>query len=533
MARDDVENLTPPWPAPSRPVAGWPVPGWPAPPSPARLPLPPPFPPARSLAPSAPPRRQGPGRGWVLVAVLAFLAGAGVVLARTGQHGGPAWARSWDPRIEPLARFVERERGLTFTHPVTVELVPEDEFLAEVRQRRASGGAADPTITTNAAAELPLERAFGLVPREFQRRQSSDDAAAGVVGAYDPDTRKIRLRGEVLTPSVRVTLVHELTHALQDQRFDLRTLQGRPTSSTSAAALLGVIEGDAVAVERVYVASLSDEDRREMVREEGKVVDAPALGRVPAALLSTIQMPYVLGPSFVLAVDRSQGAVGRNALFRTPPGSDLAVLFPDRYLTGLGATATLQAPVLAAGETAVDDHRYGDDFGAFGWLTVLAGRLDVGDAVRSIKGWAGDRYVTYRKGDAVCARANVASDSPAGADALESALQRWIDAGPSGSASVSRVALVLTVSACDTGVDDPATDRRFDDPLTLLDLRDEALTAKAPAGRSAATITERACLGDALAAAVTLDELHRLSELSAARMRALVDQADAACGITS
>ena len=53
---------------------------------------------------------------------------------------------------------------------------------------------------------------------------------------YDPRTQDVYVRGtDTTAPATRVTLAHELTHALQDQHFDLRALQRRPRRSTATA----------------------------------------------------------------------------------------------------------------------------------------------------------------------------------------------------------------------------------------------------------------------------------------------------------
>ncbi len=506
-----MENPSPPWPPPI----------W-APP----VPPVPPVPPAK-------------GRGVVLLVVVAVLIGAGVVLVRRAQPQGPRWAKAWDVRVEPLARFVERERGLRFAHPVTVTFVPEDEFLAELRKRRADAAGAAGTSGASTPAdvpELPFERAFGLVPADFRAAQSSSDSAAGVVGAYDPWTREIRLRGVELTPSVRVTLTHELTHALQDQRFDLRKRQSEPDTNAAGLALLSVIEGDATLVERAYVKQLSAAEREQMGVADGDVVDAPELDRVPDALLTTSNMPYVLGPTFVGAVDLLGPPGARDDLFRRPPATDVSVLFPDRFLRGSAATFELDAPRLAAAEVELESGRFGDDAGAFQWLVVLASRLDVHEAVRAVEGWAGDRIVTFRGAGGVCARASIGAVDVSTAEVLTNAFDAWVAAGPPGSAesaSVSRSDRIVTVTSCDKGVGDPPDDARLDDPLLLLDFRNGALTVKDPFGRSGVGLDARTCLGDAFAAGVTLAELRDLAAVSDDRFDELGASARAACGLGS
>ena len=497
-----MHELKPPWPPPA------------------------PWPPPVALVPPVT-RRDG----WVrALLVVVLLVGGGALTQRWGGAVGSQHPKAWDPRVEPLARFVETTRGLQFRYPVRVDFLSEDEFLAHVR----AGGAAPVELAmTDTSAELPLERAFGLVPRSFERAKATSDAAAGVVGAYDPDEERIRVRGESMTVAVRVTLVHELTHALQDQVFALDRVRGSSTTRAGAAAVLAVIEGDASTVERRYAAELTAAERDSYARETSGVASSDELSRVPGALLATIEMPYALGPAFVQTVDRAGGASRRDDLFRLPPTNDLELLFPELQLDGWAGPTRPAPPVLASGEVEIGARRFGDDLGAFGWLTILAGRLDVHDAVRAVQEWGGDRYVTFRRDGAVCARASVVASSNVGAHRLEDALGRWIDAGPSGSASKERSGTTFTLTSCDTGLQDPPTDGRYGAALTLLAIRDEALSALTPFGRDDLTTAQRVCIGDATSGGLTLDELQRPDQLTAARIHEVGRNAMLSCGVSA
>jgi hypothetical protein len=59
------------------------------------------------------------------------------------------------------------------------------------------------------------------------------------------------VRGDELTPAVRVTLAHELTHVLQDQHFDLQRLD--EPDFEEHEGLRAMAEGDAGRIEDIYV----------------------------------------------------------------------------------------------------------------------------------------------------------------------------------------------------------------------------------------------------------------------------------------
>jgi hypothetical protein len=113
----------------------------------------------------------------------------------------------WDPAVLDVVRFVQRERQLDFDRPVEVEMLSDAEYDGRL------GG------------------------------------PSGSLGFYDG--QRIVVRGTELTPYVQGTVVHELTHALDDQHFDIVNVD--PTSSQeSQLAHTMLVEGDAVRIEWAY-----------------------------------------------------------------------------------------------------------------------------------------------------------------------------------------------------------------------------------------------------------------------------------------
>lgn len=526
-----MSNLPPPPPRALPPPSGPPAAAWPAPHPihrapeaigrPGRVPDS-----ALGGRPTAPTRR----RTLALVALVVVLLAGGLASAYNRRQG-PGWAARWDPRVEPLARFVEQHRGLTFTHPVRVEFVPEQQFLDEMRRTDTPATPQPAGDATKDDPELPLWQATGLVSASFTQQQSSSDAASGVLGAYDPATHAIRVRGDQLTASVKVTLVHELTHAVQDQHFALGTLQMRPETNSADAAMLGLIEGDAVSVENEYVAQLSDADRAALDDREGTVADAPELDRVPGALLASIQMPYALGPSFVDTVDNLGGRGARDRLFAEPPEADVELMFPDLYLRGF-TPVEVEPPTLVAGETALDNGGFSDDVGAFSWALILASRLDVHRVAEVVEHWGGDRYAVFRRGLSVCARLVVAGADGAGTTGFFGALTEWAAAGPAGAATVLRTGSSVTMTACDDGLPAPAPSERFDAVLGLLAVRSDVVAPGPDPQDSSTDLAARACLGDAVVKELTNDELQDLGALSDGRVGEVRAAAAATCGVS-
>src|SRR5688572_14495877 len=168
-------------------------------------------------APVAPPGRSRATRLIAVVVVVALVAaGAVFFVSRSGDDEDAPSA--WDPRIADLADFVEDNRGLTFEGPVRSEFLTEDEFRKKVTNNEE--------LTEEDKDEIHhyegLFRALGLVEGSLDLVQSMNQLAGEtVLGLFDPETKTVFIRGETITPEMRPTIVHELTHALQDQHYDL------------------------------------------------------------------------------------------------------------------------------------------------------------------------------------------------------------------------------------------------------------------------------------------------------------------------
>ena len=126
----------------------------------------------------------------------------------------------------PIAEaFVEQHRGLKFKAPVKVTFLADTEFQQELA--KANGSDATGYVT-----EAKVLHALGLLdglPDLARAEQDLQDTS--VIGFYDPKTKQLFVRGVDAKPSVRHVLVHELTHALQDQWFSIdRTLSNEDES---------------------------------------------------------------------------------------------------------------------------------------------------------------------------------------------------------------------------------------------------------------------------------------------------------------
>jgi hypothetical protein len=420
-----------------------------------------------------------------LLAVLAVVATAVPAAAATKPKPTSTTAptpKQWDPRIEPIAHEVEKLRKLDFEHPVAVTFLTDAAFEKKVGIDKGKLSAADKRDAERSQSQL---RAVGLIGPDVDLIDANNSLqTSGVLAYYDNATKRITVKGTKLDDiATKVTLAHELTHALQDQHFDLTKLERDATKTHSSTPLRTLVEGDAVRIQNDYVNSLSKQDQDEYQQEsnqgsEQAQTEASAAG-VPESLSVFFEAPYDLGPVMLDAVIAQRGVAGIDELFAHPPTSDTAYLNPSTLLDGSRFT-TVATPKLQAGEQRSGSP---DSFGAFALYQVLASRIDPATALAAADGWGGDAMITFTKGGTTCLRSAFVGRDRAATTAIGDALTAWAAAMPAGTAQVQTGGRV-TLTACDPGAAGTEAPNRALAALVLAGLRDElflqGLRANAP-----------------------------------------------------
>ncbi len=361
------------------------------------------------VAPHTPPATSTTNRRSLAAIVALALIGATAFTASRVHDDGPIYPDSWDPRVTELVDFVEETRGLSFDHPVAVYFLSEDEY----RDISTGGPGAEPTEAERADAEqqVAMLRALGVIEGEPDLLASGDTIAdSGTLAFYDTDRDVVNVRGEDMTPGLRVTLVHELTHALQDQHFDVVGLVDSSDPEASSAAR-AVVEGDAVNVEQAYVGEFSADELEEYESESNASADGAEadLEEVPDFLTTVFAAPYYLGPSFMaLFGSTSDGAISParvDAILERPPLT-MGHLFDPRSQVDEVAVAAVESPLpdVEAYERST--------VGSVVLYSMLASRIDPIVAMDATDGWRGDASTAIDGDDGMCVTATFAMATP-------------------------------------------------------------------------------------------------------------------------
>ena len=143
---------------------------------------------------------------------------------------------------------------MPFEREVTVELADDTEF----EQRLLEDFDEDAADLAVAGRVL---QAVGLVePGTDVVAACRTLLGAGVVGFYDPATDELVVRGTSTSPYVRSVIAHELTHALDDQHFELDRPAVDEAADESAFGFTGLVEGNAVRAEQAYRDTFTEEE---------------------------------------------------------------------------------------------------------------------------------------------------------------------------------------------------------------------------------------------------------------------------------
>jgi len=307
---------------------------------------------------------------------------------------------------------VTKLRGLEFKAPVAVGAYSKQELLDFLKAEFEK--------------DLPKEKAeryqrgyakFGLIPADLDIYEAYLELfGSSIAGFYHPKTKELRLirageKGDAEEDALKamgidmesITLVHELTHAAQDQNFELSTLPIEDeTNDDLVMALKSVIEGDASAVGWKY----QFKDQFEMViggiNQTYKTGMLPGkAGKLPAYLRLSLTFPYGYGTDFI--VKYLKGTKGElkdiNNLFKDFPLSSEQILHPEKYYDKekRNNPILVTMPDLEKLFGGPWKESFNNVHGEFATKLILrefkGDKLRVAMIDRAAEGWGGDRYV--------------------------------------------------------------------------------------------------------------------------------------------
>lgn len=329
----------------------------------------------------------------------------GLLLLMVGSVSAQDAPTTLDPALEAqmleLEAWTETQRELDLPAPIERAFPSREEVQAFIEAQYREQ--LEPAL---ARRTLAFYQALGILPPNTDLVQLFIDVLGSqIAGFYDPDTMTmnvIPLSGEAINDGLglleEIIYVHEYTHALQDQAYDLDRFVGTDElldHPDRALASLALVEGDATLTMTNYAleAMMRDPEAAMALLSESLGDASVAMPEgIPDGITRELVFPYEQGMVFVTALHNEGDWEAVDEAFATPPTTSEQVLHPDKYLEGEGAVA------VEAAELPLDDTwemMWDTTLGEFYLTEHLRTYLDGSDARDAAEGWGGDHFQVY------------------------------------------------------------------------------------------------------------------------------------------
>jgi len=274
----------------------------------------------------------------------------------------------------------------------------------EIRAYLVSEEKEDRTDAQRYADDKALE-AFGLVPKGFPLDSFLLDILTDqVAGLYDPKAKQFYIADWIPADEQKEVMSHELTHALEDQSFNVDPwIKAARPNDDAEMARDAVSEGTALAAmldyalrdEKMGVRDIGDVSVLIRAGAVAEMDQDPKLSKAPIYIRDALLFPYLAGTSFSQQFLKAHaGWQDLHLVFERPPVSTQQILQPDFYLKDVGpAKVTLPEwkGVAPADWKLLEENVLGE----FGLNEVLKQLLDAERAENLSPTWDGDRYALF------------------------------------------------------------------------------------------------------------------------------------------
>jgi hypothetical protein len=322
------------------------------------------------------------------------------------------------PAIAEVADQVESVRGLTYDRPVNVEPISEAEMDRRLRDYL------DAYYPERYYARRSRAwQTIGALPGDVGYLEALDAYQQGqVLGFYNSQNEELVYTGDAnLNRIEQFVLAHELTHAIDDQHFDLDRLDEivMRCEDEEFLAALGIVEGSANHFATQVII-------RFPIAEIGSIPGGGG-GDVPPFIEEIQAYPYTLGQRFADALSDANGPSAIDAALQAFPTTTEQVLHPAKFPDEVGESLDVPnfAPTFGRGWRDLDVMIVGEL-----WLKVLLHlRFEDDVAAGAAAGWNGGIYRAWTDGEDVAVIMSTVWDTPKDAQEFSDALQRWVSRG--------------------------------------------------------------------------------------------------------
>jgi hypothetical protein len=231
-----------------------------------------------------------------------------------------------------------------------------------------------------------------------------------IAGFYDPDKKAYFIPSWLPSDEQKPVMIHELTHALQDQYFNIKEIleaDHKQNNDDRELAHQSLMEGDAMAVmidsilelQKMHFADLPDITPVMKLLMSTMQEESPIMRSTPSFIKETLIFPYGYGSSFLQQIwKRNPSWRAINKVYSDLPASTEQIMHPEKYYANRDAPKPVSAEALAA---KLGNHWkivYKNVLGEFSLGLLLNLHLTDEHAKRAATGWGGDQVLLLENG---------------------------------------------------------------------------------------------------------------------------------------
>ncbi len=284
-----------------------------------------------------------------------------------------------------------------------------------------------------------LER-LGLIPSAADYRDLTIKLLTEQIGGYyDPDKKTLFIAEWLPTELQKPLIVHEITHALQDQHFDLnRTIQEdlKAHNNDQTMAHNAIFEGDGMAVMLDFVLEPTGRNFAQLpdlafitqsLYSSSLDSQYAVFKNAPLYIKETLLFSYIYGAAFmqkVWMIDPSWEAV--NKIYLDLPLSTEQIIHPDKYLANRDDPKPVKFEDPATRLGSNWEIAYRNVMGEYSLQLLLRVYLSQERAAEAVTGWGGDQILLLenKAGEHAVFVASV-WDTPDDAENFYLAMEEW------------------------------------------------------------------------------------------------------------
>lgn len=330
--------------------------------------------------------------------------------AQQGEVVEQAQLEAW---TESIKLEIEALRGMKFKRPVAVSTANLEQFSGYVKERIEQD-----TSPQDLEAQELVAKMLGVIPVEMSLMGTYMKMIESQVGGfYDPNTESFCLMEQFGGDLARVVLAHELTHALDDQYYDIDgTLAKIQKNSDQSTAYHAVVEGSGTATQNAWLMSkLSEIDTKQIANAGG--IGTAGMEDAPPFLWKPMLGVYLKGAAFLVrsssilaGSSKAPTASDLHVAFKRPPLSTEQILHPEKYWDAEKRDdplpVSLRTEQLPEGWSVLAEDTLGElglgfvveprakRSGLKGMLQMFATKY----TYPASEGWGGDRYLLLARG---------------------------------------------------------------------------------------------------------------------------------------